>query len=94
MPNIELHGYGKKPIALRNKIRAALKDSPDADEIVTTIHSTNVASLDDKPMPFLRVISSPEGLDDLLERLKPLGEDIELIMLGRWIPATKNDQEE
>lgn len=91
MPNIELHGYGDEPIALRNKIRAALKDSPDAAEIVTTICPTSVANLDDKSMPFLRVISSPEGLDDLLERLKPIGEDIELIMLGRWIPAIKKN---
>lgn len=88
MPNIELHGYGDKPIALRNKIRTALKDSPDAAEIVTTICPTVVTDLNDKSMPFLRVISSSDGLEDLLERLKPLGEDIELIMLGRWIPKS------
>ncbi len=94
MPNIELHGYGDKPIVIRNKIRRALKESPDVAEIVTTIHTTVVTTLDDKPSPFLRVISSPEGIDDLLELLKPLGEDIELVMLGQWIPKASTNHKE
>ena len=88
MPNIELHGYGDKPIALLNKIRQAVKDSPDAIEIVTEVYSTAVTDINNKPMPYLRVVAGPEGLDDLLERLKPLGEDIEVGMLGAWIPKT------
>lgn len=90
MPNIELHGYGKMPIETVKKIQGVLKDSPDAAEIVITIHPTIMINLDDKSSAsaFLRVISSPDGLDDLLDRLKPLGEDIELIMLEQWIPST------
>lgn len=86
MPNIELHGYGDKSTEIRDKIRETLKRSPDADEIVTTINWTEVTDLNGDPMPFLRVFSTEEGLEELLELLDSLDEDIELMMLGRWIP--------
>jgi len=87
MPNIELHGYGKKAAAtLKNKIRAALSTSPEPGEIVTTVIPSIVEDLTGKKMPFLRVISSPDELADLKKRLKPLGEDIEVLPLGEWIP--------
>lgn len=87
MPNIEVHGYGDKSDAMVEKIRGSLRDSSEADEIVTTVFPTVVTTLNGGTSPFLRVISSDVELDDLLSRLKRLDEDIELIMLGQWIPA-------
>lgn len=86
MPNIELHGYGKSASTMKEKIRAVLNTSPDAAEIVTTTVPDTVEDLTGKQTPFLRVISSQEGLPDLKGRLASLNEDIELIFLGEWIP--------
>jgi hypothetical protein len=89
MPHIEMRGYGAKPIELRNKIRNAVKNLPEATEIVTSICPVIVTDQNDKSTPFLRVISTKyDGLDDLLDRLKTLGEDIEVMPLERWIPKT------
>ena len=87
MPNIELHGYALEAAAtVKERVRTALSPSPHADEIVTTIYTTEVEDLKGKKMPFLRVITSPDELPDLKERLASLNEDIEVIMLGEWIP--------
>jgi hypothetical protein len=89
MPNIELHGYEPEAaVAMKTKVREALNMSPDADEIVTTIIPSEVEDLKGKKTPFLRVISSPDELPDLKVRLTPLNEDIEVIMLGEWIPKS------
>jgi hypothetical protein len=89
MPNIELHGYSKKYIAtVLNRIRMALGDMPDAKEIVTTTYPDSVAALDGTSSPYLRVVSTPDGLGDLLKRLEPLREDIEVLLLQSWIPKT------
>ena len=87
MPNIELHGYPQKDaIAVRNKVRTVLETLSYADEVVTTIVPSRVANLKGRRMPFLRVITTPDELPDLKKRLAPLGEDIEVIPLGEWIP--------
>ena len=76
---------------MKQKLVAALATSPEADEIVITTVLSNVENLKGDKMPFLRVITTPEGLPDLKERLMPLGEDIEVIMLGEWIPKKETD---
>jgi len=90
MPNIELHGYApQEAIDIRNKIREALKPSKDADEIVITIIPSDVEDLKGNKMPFLRVYLGPRPADDLKKYLEPLGEDIEVLVLDRWIPKKK-----
>ena len=87
MPNIELHGYtAEDAVNVRKKVREALKTLKDADQIVTTFIPSNVTDLKGTEMPFLRIISSLNELDEVKEHLKPLGEDIEVIVLHEWIP--------
>ena len=87
MPNIELHGYTPDDAAAtKEKVRTALASSEEADEMVTTTYPTIVEDLKGKRTPFLRVIGSLRELPDLLDRLKPLNEDMEVLMLGQWIP--------
>ena len=88
MPNIELHGYkSKRARAVRKQIRTALEELPDAHEVVTTTFSSDVEDLKGEKMPFLRVITSRKELRGLKKRLTPLGEDIEVLILGEWIPS-------
>lgn len=87
MPNIELHGFAQKDVRmLRFKVRAALRASPIAGEIVTSVVPSDVENLAGDKMPFLRIICSPDELDDLVKRLEPLNVDIEALPLARWVP--------
>ena len=87
MPNIELHGYAPDDVVnVRNKIHEVLRTSTIADEIVTTLIGSNVQDLKGDRKPFLRVISGHSELDELKELLKPLGQDIEVLVLSEWIP--------
>ncbi|MGH7141570.1 MAG: hypothetical protein ACREGH_02985 [Minisyncoccia bacterium] len=88
MPNIELHGYGRQADSMKRKVRLALRDHPDAKsgEIITTTYSTKVEDFKDKKMPFLRIVATFKELPDLLERLRPLNEDMEVMLLRQWIP--------
>jgi len=58
-------------------------------EIVITTLLSEVEDLQGKSTPFLRVITAPEDLADFQNRLLPLGEDIEVVFLGEWIPKKK-----
>lgn len=90
MPNIELHGYDTECArVVRDRIVAVLKTYPEAHEVVTTTHLSRVEDLEGKQLPFLRLISSSNELPKLLPLLKQVGEDIEVILLGEWIPKTK-----
>jgi hypothetical protein len=89
MPNIEIHSYrwlARRRIKLR--VRRALADLPDAQngEIVTTTYPTRTEDFKGERLPYLRVIASADELPTLLERLRPLNEDMEVIPLGQWIP--------
>lgn len=96
MPNIEIHGYGRLAQSTKLKIRQALQDLPDAEsgEIVTTTYPTKTEDFKDKKTPYLRIIASPDELPELIERLRPLNEDMEVILLGQWIPKQTQDRRE
>ena len=83
-----MHGYGQLAQSTKLKVRAALRDLPDAEngEIVTTTYPTKVEDFKDKKVPYLRIIATLNELPDLLERLRPLNEDMEVMLLGQWIP--------
>lgn len=88
MPNIELHGYGDKSKAMRQKVADALSDHPKPDETVTTVFPSVVTTLNGASAPYLRVVASPASIGRLVEMLKPIGEDIEVMPLGQWITKT------
>lgn len=89
MPNIMLYGYGTEAAAaLRQKIRDAYAGYHEPWEVVTTIVPSDVESLDGDKTAFLRVVASQNELEDVAVRLIPLGEDIEMMSLTKWIPKT------
>lgn len=89
MPNIELHGYGRCAQSMKLKVRTALRELPSAasGEIVTTEYPTVAKDFQDKKKPFLRIIATADELPDLLDRLRGLYEDMEVMLLNRWIPG-------
>lgn len=89
MPNIEVHGFGDKSEKMRAKIVDALSKHPRPEETVTTVFPSVATTLLGSTAPYLRIIASPASIGGLVEMLKPLGEDIEVIPLGQWIPKEK-----
>lgn len=89
MPNIELHGYGDLAGVMRQKIVTLLKGSSDPDELVTTVFPTDVEDLDGRKMPYLRLITGPEDIEELVRLLTSLNEDVEVILLAKWLPKQK-----
>jgi len=73
-----------------HEIRAVLQDYPAANEVVLTIDMNQVVNLAGRPAPYLSVSSTePDKLDDLLARLKPIGQGIEVRPLIIWIPSIR-----
>jgi hypothetical protein len=92
MLNIELHGYGSEIDTVRAKVREAVASSPEVDEIITSVCNTDPQDQQGEKTPYLRVVASindQRNLNDVLRRLKPLKEGIELVYLGKWIPKKK-----
>lgn len=85
MPNIELHGYEDRSETVRLKIAEALKDLPH-NETATTVFPSVVTTLDGNKSPYLRIVSDLESIGHLVKLLEPVGEDIEVIPLGQWVP--------
>lgn len=88
MPNIEIHGCNPtNAIVLQNSIHAAMKKDYSApDEVVTTIYPTEVRTSAGRKSPFLRIVAMPDDWDELTKILYELGEDMEVVPLGKWIP--------
>jgi len=79
MPNIEIHGL-KPHVAerIRTQIFETTKGLAFARDIVVTIVPDECVDRNDKPKPFLRIISyRPRRTEQLVERLRPLGMDME-----------------
>lgn len=86
MPNIELHGYGKRAGEVKREIKRLLADYPHADETVIEEYDTTVESLDGTPSPYLRIAASAGALNGVLAQLVSLNEDKEVVPLGQFIP--------
>ena len=89
MPNIEIHGVDK-PRNLALKIFEIFQDRPYVDEMVVTIHSTEVINKKCEPQPFLRLVNSHrEYSQEIIEKLRTLNIDIEEFVLETFYPAKK-----
>ncbi|MBU0597177.1 hypothetical protein KJ641_00760 [Patescibacteria group bacterium] len=91
MPNIEVHGlWGKNAVEVVNKIRKAMEGSPEESEYVTDVVGSTVLDHLSRSQPFLRLLSSEEdSVQAILERLEPLGMDIEVLLLFQFVPKSK-----
>jgi len=86
MTNIEVYGITNgitKKLIQINKIME--NTAFEKDYVITFIKST-VTDRDDQPKPFIRVVSTPENIDNVVELLKPLNMDIEVLELKEFIP--------
>lgn len=83
MPNIEIHGFPQKEAEdLKDKVFELFEDRPYVDEMVVTIYPTVVKDKHGNDQPFIRLANSHRLLSqDLLERLRTLGMDIEHLKL-------------
>lgn len=89
MPNIEMYGYNHLAVfKLREKIRNAFATYSEPQEVVTTAIQSDVEHLSGQKTAYLRIIASPSELEEVKRRLIPLGEDIEIMPLGEWIPKS------
>ncbi len=91
MPNIEIHGLSASNSNITVfDIRRALFSLPMAKDIVLTSCNDNVINLvGGECQPFLRVIvvgSNAMENQQILSYLKPLGFDIELMIINSFIP--------
>ncbi len=91
VPNIELHGFDKRDQHPLNWLRPVFHDAPYAPTITVVWSDTSARALDGTNTPFIRV-SATEKYDvivpDIVERLKPLGYDIEVTRLEKYIPKS------
>ena len=90
MPNIELYG-----ISNASGITAVIRASDLPEEfrkeiVITKIESSCWSIYDGTAQPFCRVISTEqEEIDKIVPVLKPLGYDVETLVLSGFIPADK-----
>lgn len=98
MPNIELHGFTGRAHGLslatplrrveevESKIRELFEPKPYKKDYVISRIDSHVVDHDNDPQPFIRLVSTEEHIDDVVEELKKLGYDIEIMILNTFIP--------
>lgn len=89
MPNVEIHGFENPEAgAVRCKIFNLFRDTSYVGEMVVTIFPTDVKDGDGKDQPFIRLVNSDqEHTQEILDRLKTLGIDIEQLRLEAFFPS-------
>lgn len=98
MPNIEFHGF---PIAsdcsgVYLAAKKLLEGASYEKDIVLTLLSDTVVDTRGRGQPFLRVIASKasaDELDKIIERLAPLGIDIEALLIENFVPRRSHIDE-
>lgn len=89
MPNIEIHGMGKREEAgqLAKRIFQVFADRPYVDEMVVTICDTIVQDKNGNSHPFLRLANScQDHTEEIIQELRGLGLDIEHLELKAFYP--------
>lgn len=92
MPNIEVHGFGEykcEYVGIKNRARLSVNELFDlfcdksyVEEMVITICPDITLDKKGENQPFLRVVSTPSPhLDEIVELLKVLNIDIEILLL-------------
>lgn len=94
MPNIEIHGVKKddtKHFRLTEKIFKRVEGLVFAGELVLTKVMDDCRDRNNKSQPFLRIIISEKSkIEPLVQQLKPLGIDMEILIIDGFIPGEKN----
>ncbi len=88
MPNIELHGFGREDAGrLRKRIWKLIKDKPYRDECVVSFIPSVVTNYHGRPKPFLRLVTArdEDHAKSLIELLRSLGHDIEVLEIAQFI---------
>ncbi|OGZ29899.1 MAG: hypothetical protein A2562_02160 [Candidatus Nealsonbacteria bacterium RIFOXYD1_FULL_39_11] len=89
MPNVEIHGMGKREEAnqLADKIFQLFADKPYVDEMVVTIFDTFVRDKEGDSQPFLRLANScQDHTTEIIQKLRRLGLDVEHVQLQAFYP--------
>ncbi len=88
MPNVEIHGEAPwKAEDLSKEIFELFADKPYVEEMVVTIYGTIVTDFKGNIQPFIRLVNScQEHSEEIIERLKILGIDIEHLKMESFIP--------
>jgi len=89
MPNIEIHGMGKREEAnlLAKRIFQLFADEPYVDEMVVTICDTFVQDRHGISQPFLRLANScQEHTEEIIGKLRQLGLDVEHLEFKAFYP--------
>lgn len=83
MPNIELHGFSPaKQREIFFQMKEALKGQEFYNEAVVTLYNDVVVDFNEESQPFLRICSTnPVHTNTLVKLLKPLGVDIETMVV-------------
>lgn len=90
MPNVEIHGlkdYEGLQTSTRKKIFEVTQRLPFANEIVVTIVSDECRNRRLAAQPFLRVICDESEMQELIEHLKILNMDTEILLVKDFIPG-------
>ena len=96
MPNVEIHGLMRdEATVVREKIFSLFGDTDYVDDMVVTIFWTEVQDKNGDEQPFLRLANSKQAheqdhTEEILDRLKTLGMDIEQLRLEAFFPAPKD----
>ncbi len=92
MPNVEVHGLMRDEArVVREKIFSLFGDTDYVDDMVVTIFWTEVQDKNGDAQPFLRLANSGQvHTEEILDRLKTLGMDIEQLRLEAFFPAPKD----
>ena len=94
MPNIELHGFDKaEAFDVRGSIWAHMEwDSLGfrSEDVVLTTCPTEVCDFGGRNRPFLRLMcTDEEEMGKLKEALRPLGQDMECVILHDFVEGAQ-----
>ena len=91
MPNIEVHGLSERGAAgMSGEIAKILIKTPLAKEVVISAMNDVVADLVPSDRPYLRVVCTTAAeAQQVVDLLKPLNIDIEVLLLHAFMPATQ-----
>ena len=89
MPNIEIHGLaGVSLNGTTDDIVNLLRPAPFAEDVVISLINDNVINLGGNNRPYLRVVGTDATeTQQVVDLLKPLKVDIEVLLLHAFVPA-------
>ncbi|MCX6761321.1 MAG: hypothetical protein NTY33_00530 [Candidatus Moranbacteria bacterium] len=88
MPNIEQYGFSvDEALGIDSMIHDLFENKPYRNDYVTTFIESDVRDHRNKKQPFLRLVTTKDKhTDDIINELKKLKFDIEVMPLNLFIP--------